>query len=190
METINKNTIINQAGMAGAAFGTISSAWVFLSIWMAGNTIASKFSVVLDLGKTVGLVFLMIFFMKKLVRDFDGVTNRDTRAYGRWIALFSALMTGIATYIAYEFAFPDFVQTTMDTLYQTLGSMLDNNSRTLLEKYENNFSVIYCFSTMLWCLVYGLILGAIVSSRIPKPDPFGKFRVDNGTENNEKIDEQ
>jgi len=177
METINKNAIINQAGMAGAAFGTISAAWVFLSILMSKNPVAAKFSIVVDLGKTVGLVYLMIFFMKKLASDFESVTNRDTRAYGRWIALFSALITGIATFVAYEIVFPGYVTTTMDTVYQTLGSTLDSNSRTLLEKYEENFGMIACFSTMIWCLIYGLVLSAIVSARIPKPDPFQNFRT-------------
>lgn len=176
MEPINKNAIVNQAGMAGAAFGTISAAWVFISILMSSSPALSILSSILSIGKTVGLVFLMIFFMKKLVRDFDGVTNYDTRSYGRWIALFSAIITGIATYIAYEFAFPDFVTKTMDTVYQSLGSALDLNSRGLLEKYENNFGLVACFSTMLWCLIYGLILGAIVSARIPRQDPFERFR--------------
>lgn len=184
MEPINKNAIVNQAGMAGAVFGTISAAWVFISILISEIPVLPG---LLSLGKTVGLVFLMIFFMKKLVRDFDGVTNFDTRSYGRWIALFSAIITGIATYIAYEFAFPDFVTKTMDTVYQSLGSALDLNARGMLEKYENNFGVIACFSTMLWCLIYGLVLGAIVSARIPRPDPFSNFKT---PENPETPDEQ
>ena len=176
METIDKNTIVNQAGKAGAVFGTISGAWIFLSIWMAGNPIAAKISVLLDLAKTVGLVFLMIFFMKKLVADYSGVTNRETRSFGRWTVLFSALITAIATFIAYEFAFPDYAATTMDGVWQMLGSSLDSNSRSMLESYENNFSVITSISGFAWCVLYGLVLSRIVSANVPKDDPFSNFK--------------
>lgn len=176
MEKLEHGTLLNKASIAGAVFGLISGSYIFITSAMSAAEMGGLLSPVLWLAKFIGCIYLMIFFMKKLVKDFDGVQNSDTLKFGVLTALFSAIITAAASYIATEFVFPDLLDKQLNLVYQMYGEMLDSNSMAVLDKMTENYATISFFSQLIWCFIYGSILSVIISGKIPSQDPFKDFK--------------
>lgn len=181
METLERGTLINAAAIAGAALGLVSGAYIFITCALgapsegAAAVGSGLISSVLWMVKLVVCIWIMRWGMVILTQKFDGVTNRDTRTFGLFAAAFSALITAAANYVAYEFAFPEYVDTQLDAVYQLYGGVLDSNSMDMLDKVTGSFSIYSFFSTLFWCFIYGAVLTSILSSRIPVQDPQNFF---------------
>ena len=95
MEKINNSIIRNEAGKDGLILGLVTILFMLASQF-AGKIDSPALTGVLGfflwLAKFLGCIFLMRFFMKKLVAGYDGVIGADTFRLGVWIALFSALI--------------------------------------------------------------------------------------------------
>lgn len=185
MESISNRDIVNRASIAGAIFGAISGSYVLISQFIANLGKLAFISSLLALAKFGVCIWLMGFLMKKLCMDYDGVSRRDTFKFGRLTALFSALITALVSYVTLQFIFPDAIAQAMDLVFSMYGSLLDSNSMEMLEKIEGSYAEISLVSTFLWCWLYGVILSAIWSHYVPKPDPFADFRNEDKDEDDE-----
>lgn len=166
METINKKIISSEAGRAALLFGLISGGFILVNFLLAGIKFGNVISSVLNVAKIVGCILLMKYFMVKLKGSYEGVGRKQLVRYGTLIALFSAIITAIVAYCAYQYIFPETVTTMMDELFEQMGSMLDSNSRNALLAVEGNMASLQMVSMLIYCFLYGWILSLILAPRI------------------------
>ena len=175
-ETINNRIIWSAASVAGLAFAAITIlcgqlqkgiAALELSTFVAGLLYS-----IVWIAEFAGCIYLMIFLMRKLVRDYEGVTGADTNRYGRRIALFSAIVIATVNYLILYFTPADKLQEMTDTVLATYSSFLDANSQAMMEEMLPNLPAITFFSNLIYCFLYGTILSAILSRFIPSSNPF------------------
>ncbi len=169
MELLDSKTIRSEGAKAGLVFGTISGGYIFLSQWLSGlGDTGGIINFILELGKIIGLIFLMRHYMIALNTIYDEVDRRQTFRFGVYTALFSALITAACAFIAYAYVFPETVQQTLETVRQMLGSKMDSNTVRALEEMENSFPTYAFVSYGLWCLLYGTLLSFILSRTLPE----------------------
>ena len=169
MEKIDSKILSGEAARVALIFGAISGGYIFINsaLTTSGNALLTNIvSVVLWAGKFVGCILLMRFFMKRLMRSYEGVTRQNLLGYGVLIALFSAIITAACGYVAIQYVFPDIIKNTFDTVLQMYNGMLDSNSLSAIEKMEGSFGTISLVSNLIWCFVYGWILSVIMSSSL------------------------
>lgn len=169
MEKIDSKIISSEAARVALIFGAISGGYIFLSGAMSNSEnqlLVSIISGILWLGKLVGCILLMRLFMKRLMGAYEGVTRRNLLNYGTLIALFSAIITAVCTYISVQYVFPGQIQEAFDTVLQSYSGMLDSNALASMEQIGNNYGVIALVSNLIWCFLYGWILSVIMSSSL------------------------
>lgn len=177
METIDNKILLSEAASASLIFAAVSGAYVFLGPVLS-NTAAAWVYQLFALAKLVGLIWLMRFLMGKMRKNYD-IGRVQIRRYGTWIALLSAILTAACSYICIEYAFPDFYKETLDEVWKTMGSMMDDNSRGVIEYYENNLAMISMASNLIWCFLYGWVLSCILAPRVaPANNIFDDFEDD------------
>lgn len=164
--------LVNKAATGAAILGLISGGYALLSPALSSSTATALLSIPLWAAKFVACIYVMKHCMTKLCDEFPKAESYDTKKLGVFMALFSAIITAACTYISFEFVYPDAIAQSMDQVWQMYGNLLDDNSRTVLEKMEGIMPQVQFFSTLFWCVIYGSILAAILSSRIPGNDPF------------------
>ena len=187
METISGKAIWNEATKAGLMFGLISVAYDYVSIYLGSlgssflvNFLSSVGIWILKVAKIVGLILLMRACMKRLVRNYGEVTNGDTFLLGVAISILSAIIVSACTLLDCTVLFPAYYQDVMTQIMAEMQPNMDANLRSAMEKVLSNFSGLMFWSTLLYCILYGVILSRILSKRIPAQDPFADFpRSDN-----------
>lgn len=176
---VSSRILWNKAAQNGLLLGLFTAACRIVSQAISATETATAGTAVLNgivwLIQFGGCLWLMKFFMERLAGSCKGVTNRITARYGRMLALTSGLVFSAAMFFDVSFISPETVSRHMDLYYQMYGSMLDENSRTMLRKIEDYYPQIMFFSTLIYSFVYGVVLSAILSVSIPRKDPFSSF---------------
>lgn len=176
-ENISNKAILNNASVCGFILGGISIAHAVLVQLMAGIESAillSTVSIALWLLKFVGCIYVMRFFMKKLVIDYNGTENSHTMRQGLYSAIFSALLVSAYTFADLAYIRPEILSEQFDQIYQIYQGMLDSNSMQAIEKFMPKMPMISFFSNLIYCFLYGTVLAAILSKNIPSRDPFAE----------------
>ena len=183
METISGKAIWNEATKAGLMFGLVSVAYNYISIYLASlvgssfllNFFASVGVWLLRVAKIVGLILLMRACMTRLTRNYSEVTNGDTFLLGIAISALSAIIVAGFTLLDCTVLLPTHYQDLMNQVMAELQPSMDANLRSAMEDVLSNFSGIMFWSTLFYCILYGVILSRILSRRIPAQDPFADF---------------
>ena len=138
------------AAKAGLVLGMISSAYMFLTQFMAGATgfLMTILSFVLWAAKFGGCIWLMSFFMKKFAAEHPEVDNKATFNLGMATALLSALIYSAAAFANIAFISGDAMVEQMNQMMQQMGSMMDSNSKSLMETYMEILPQITFFSNL------------------------------------------
>ena len=180
METISGKAIWNEATKAGLMFGLVSVAYNYISIYL-GSLVGSSFLLnffasvgvwLLRVAKIVGLILLMRACMTRLTRNYSEVTNGDTFLLGIAISALSAIIVAGFTLLDCTVLLPTHYQDVMNQVMAELQPSMDANLRSAMEDVLSNFSGIMFWSTLFYCILYGVILSRILSRRIPAQDPF------------------
>lgn len=183
METISGKAIWNEATKAGLMFGLVSVAYNYISIYL-GSLVGSSFLLnffasvgvwLLRVAKIVGLILLMRACMTRLTRNYSEVTNGDTFLLGIAISALSAIIVAGFTLLDCTVLLPTHYQDVMNQVMAELQPSMDANLRSATEDVLSNFSGIMFWSTLFYCILYGVILSRILSRRIPAQDPFADF---------------
>lgn len=183
METISGKAIWNEATKAGLMFGLVSVAYNYISIYL-GSLVGSSFLLnffasvgvwLLRIAKIVGLILLMRACMTRLTRNYSEVTNGDTFLLGIAISALSAIIVAGFTLLDCTVLLPTHYQDLMNQVMAELQPSMDANLRSAMEDVLSNFSGIMFWSTLFYCILYGVILSRILSRRIPAQDPFADF---------------
>ena len=183
METISGKAIWNEATKAGLMFGLVSVAYNYISIYLASlvgssfllNFFASVGVWLLRVAKIVGLILLRRACMTRLTRNYSEVTNGDTFLLGIAISALSAIIVAGFTLLDCTVLLPTHYQDVMNQVMAELQPSMDANLRSAMEDVLSNFSGIMFWSTLFYCILYGVILSRILSRRIPAQDPFADF---------------
>ena len=99
-ENITTGILLNKAGIAGIVLGLVSTAYIFISTGIASITspvLNTLLTILLWTVKFVLCIWLMIFFMKRLAKSYDNVTNSTTFKFGTTVAACSALIFAAAS---------------------------------------------------------------------------------------------
>ena len=170
----------NTAAKAGLALGLVSTAYMFITQLMAGASgfLISIVSFVLWVVKFGGCIWLMAFFMKKHVAAHPEVENKGTFNIGMASALLSALVYAAAAFANIAFISGDALAEQMNLMMQQMGSMMDSNSKALMDSYMEKLPQITFFSNLIYCFVFGTVLSYILSRNIPSRDPFANYKPD------------
>lgn len=183
MESISGKAIWNEATKAGLMFGLVSVAYNYISIYL-GSLVGSSFLLnffasvgvwLLRVAKIVGLILLMRACMTRLTRNYSEVTNGDTFLLGIAISALSAIIVAGFTLLDCTVLLPTHYQDVMNQVMAELQPSMDANLRSAMEDVLSNFSGIMFWSTLFYCILYGVILSRILSRRIPAQDPFADF---------------
>ena len=170
-EQINNAHIWNAAARTGLVFGLFSGICLAAKQLAAASGMPASTSTILGIAlwglEFFGCIALMAFFMKKLSRDFDEVTRRDTFRYGRRIALLSGLILAAVQLLLVTTVGRETFETTMEEAMQAYTPMLDANASNALEEMLDMLPVFAFFGQWLWCWIYGTILSSILSRFIP-----------------------
>lgn len=193
-ENITTGILLNKAGIAGIVLGLVSTAYIFISTGIASITspvLNTLLTILLWTVKFVLCIWLMIFFMKRLAKSYDNVTNSTTFKFGTTVAACSALIFAAASLANVTIINPDLISRQMEAVVQILGSKADSNTLAALGDMEESMPGIVFFSNLFYCFLYGVVLSLILSRRIPSNDPFANleegndFDREDGTEESE-----
>lgn len=177
-EKITGKIIWNNAAKAGLALGLVSVAYMFIT--MATGKIPSKFlsmsvNTLLWLAKFIGCIYLMRYFMIRLVKGYSEVTNSHTYTYGIAIALLSALICSFGSLVNMVYINSDLIAQTFQTALQQYAGMMDSNTMEAVENIMPKLPMISFFGTLIYCFLYGTLLSFILSRNIPSNSPFDIF---------------
>jgi hypothetical protein len=176
---ISSKTIWNEASRAGVALGLLCIACMVLSTLLAKvkggvalNMAVSVGAFVIWAVKFTGCIALMKKAMERFVSAYPGADNRDSYRLGVTTALLSALIVAAGSLANYMFLAPAETAAAIDVVMQQYSTSLDSNTMKSLEAVMDNFPTISFFSNLIYCFIYGWILSAILSRRIPSSNPF------------------
>lgn len=178
--SVTRKDIWDIAAKAGLVLGLVSVAYLAVSQIMTPKTASVGVSMlfyVLGLVlwgiKFGACIYLMKFFMKKLVVLHPEASNTDTLRLGICIAALSALIYS-GFYLAFTtIIVPDTYDQALSILQESYSSMLTSES---MEQLENmNFASLGFFSQLIYCFIYGTVLSLILSRNIPSRNPFERM---------------
>lgn len=179
---MNNKIIWNTACKAGLALGTVSSACMFagqfLSTQQMSKGASTLFGLVLWIVETGTCIWLMSFFMKKMVKENEGVTNSQTFKMGMATAVLSGLLFAAVTFANIAYISADYYTDNVYSVIEQMSSAMDSNSIAVVEKVIAYLPQISFFSTLIQCIIFGTIVSAILSRSIPSKDPFANFKAD------------
>lgn len=179
-ETVSKKAILNLASIAGLALGAVSSAHLLIteniSAWIPSTAVVSILNMLLWIAKFLGCIYLMRYFMLKLTREYEQVNNQHTMRLGVWAASFSALVYATVSLADLMFIKPDSLDEAYNMAMSLYSNNLDSNTLKAMEEVRGSLPMITFFSNLIYCIIYGVLLSAILSRGIPRMDPFAAFR--------------
>lgn len=161
----------NAAGTAGLALGAVSAIYLFIGQFMAGDLAPATFwqqtvALVLWAVKFVGCIWLMNFFMKKFVKENEGIDSKTLFRMGMKTAMLSALMFSAIILANMLYISADFYNQVFQTAIQQMTSSLDSNSISALGKVMDRLPQILFFYYFTYCFLFGTVLSAILSRTI------------------------
>ena len=181
-ETISRRAMWNEAGKAGLVLGIIPIVYLLLSALLAklsgGAAVAFLLSILkflLWVVKFGGCIYLMSYFMKALVKKYDGVDNRKTFNFGMMTAALSALIVAAYSLAQSLIIDPAELREAMETAMSSYSSMLDSNSMAVMDNMMNNLPQINFFANLIYCFLFGTVVSALFSRNIPPQDPFANY---------------
>lgn len=181
-EVISSKHRWNEGAIAGLALGGFTVLLMVLSqlagFIKGGVLVAAIGSIVKFLlwaVKFAGCIWLMRFFMLKLVVKYDQVTNQDTRRFGAIVALLSAVIVSAFSMAVMAFQDPGDIQEAFNAAMASTPVPMDLNTRNAIDAMSDKLPVISFVSMFFYCWIFGLIVSAILSRNIPSTNPFENY---------------
>ena len=149
----------NSAGKAAIILGLVSSAYLFMTQYLSQLQMPAAVNMLIGFmlwaAKFAGCIWLMLFFIRKFVKENPQADNSSSFRFGIITSLLSALITE-----------------QMDMIMQSYARIMDSNTMNAMEKMLDMMPQITFFSTLAYCFLFGTALSAILSRNIPSRDPF------------------
>ncbi len=177
-EKITKQILWNSAAKAGLIFGIISISPMVINQLLAGTnpTLLMIVTNAIWLAKLLGCIFLMRYFFIKLCKKYPEATKKTTFGYGVRIALFSSILLSGYTLLNLTVISPELISEQFAVIRESMASMMDSNTAKILNSIEDKYVELSFFSNLIYPFIYGVVLSSILSSYVPKKDPFAEFK--------------
>ena len=171
-----------EAGKAGLVLGLASTTYLFLT-QLIGNSGIPAFAgaaagLLLWCIKFAGCIWLMMFFMKRFVRQYPETDNGTAYRFGAATAVLSALVYAAAAFANTAFISADTINESIQALMGQMAPALDSNSATRMEEIIEKLPQVTFFSNLIYCTIYGSTLSFILSRNIPNRNPFAENNSD------------
>lgn len=179
-QNISRKEMWNTAAKAGLVLGLIPTAYMFVTMWIAGTPgfVSTILSMILWIAKFIGCIWVMRFFMKKYAGEHPQIDNKDTFNLGMAMALLSALVYSAAAFANAAFISGDVLAEQINLSMQQMSSMMDSNSMAMMETFIQKLPQITFFMNLIYCTAFGTVLSFILSRNIPSRDPFADYKPD------------
>ncbi len=178
-ENLMRKNMWNGAGAAGLALAGASTVYMFAAQLLGKLEMSSNLSltlaVILWACKFGGCIWLMRYFMKKFVAENPEADNKASRRFGVISALLSATLFAAASFANVAYISPDVYTEQMNALFQQMAPLLDSNTMAQVNDTMENLPRMTFFSNLFYCFIYGALLSAILSIKIPDNDPFSDY---------------
>ena len=171
-QNVIQQNMWNLAGRAGLVLGAVSTAYLFLTQWLAMNEVPALMlmfiSMLLWAGKFAACIFLMTIYMKRFSSENPEADRRAVFRAGMAIALLSALVYSAFAFANIAFIYPDYLTEQISMMMEQLAPMLDSNTLNEMEKTMQNLPQMTFFSNLIYCFIYGTFLSSIISRLISR----------------------
>lgn len=167
----------NQAAVAGLSLGGVSIAYMLLTYLLgllpegaAFNVLTSVLNLLLWVGKLVGCILLLRFFIRKYASSDIEASHSKSFKFGALVAFLSALV--------YSAAYMGYCMLNLDQITEVAVATLNSLPGATQQMYDMVDSMMPKMPTMGffmnlgWCTLYGVIVSAILSQKIPDDNPF------------------
>lgn len=164
-----------EASKAGLALGLVSTAYLFITTFLAGAEMSAFLNMALSFllwaVKFAGCIWLMLKFMRRFAARNAEADNSSTFRFGVITALLSAVIYAAASFanIAYISA---------DMYAEQMAPMMDSNTMEQMDDMLGIMPQLTFFSNLIYCFFYGTILSFILSRNIPDRNPFAERSSD------------
>lgn len=177
-----RKALWEEAGKAGLVLGAVSSAYLFITQFLAEAEMPAiatmLLSTVLWTAKFGGCIWLMMYFMKKFANQNPDIHNNNIYRFGLAVSLLSALVYSAVTLANTVFISADSINEQMNIVIEQMAPVMDSNARNQMDDIIAKLPQITFFSNFFYCIIYGSVLSFILSRNIPDKNPF----ADNKTE--------
>lgn len=179
-QNVIRKNMWNMGGKAGLILGLVSTAYLFITQWTGQANLPAILGTLINgvlwLGKFIGCIWLMRFFMLRFAAESPEADNNGTFKLGMIISLLSAIVYAAFAFANIAFISPDLFQNQMDVVMQQMAPMMDSNTMTEMDKMLEMLPQITFFSNLVYCFLYGLMISFILSRNIPSKDPFADYK--------------
>jgi len=171
----------NEAAVPGLVLGLVSIAYLAISMLTGrlagtGGTafLIGMLSFLLWAGKLFLCIWLLKFFLLRFSERNTSAGNKTVFRFGMVVALYSALLYSGFYLVYLLYINPDAIAQSFDLAMQQYSSMMDAATLEALENMKADMPTITFFSQLIWCWLFGTVLSAIFSKKIPSDssDPF------------------
>ena len=171
-----------EASKAGLALGLVSTAYLFITTFLAGAEMSAFLNMALSFllwaVKFAGCIWLMLKFMRRFAARNAEADNSSTFRFGVITALLSAVIYAAASFANIAYISADMYAEQMNMLMQQMAPMMDSNTMEQMDDMLGIMPQLTFFSNLIYCSFYGTILSFTLSRNIPDRSPFAERSSD------------
>ena len=162
----------NSAAINGLLFSLIT---IITSLLQSAFNIQGILAILLWCVKFGGCVYLLYYYMKQYSNNAEYVTYGESFKYGFALCVFSSIVCACYIFISMTWLFPETVDIAMEQIQTAIATGAYTS-----EQEDAIFNVADKLPqlTLITCLIYYILIGAVMSSIIAnftkKTDPFAE----------------
>lgn len=201
---LNKAEFWNFASLAGLCIGAIPVVHGLINKTLIGVdniVVGNLVAIILWTVKFLAGIYLTKFFMDRYRTKVSDASYKTLSRFGMVTGICAALIYSGFNLADMLVISPEFYEEAFNQTYASVSSLLDSNTMSAMEKSMGQLPVITFFSNLIYCSLYGVLLGTILARYITAKHFFDKvykegapFRFDPEAKqediHNESIDEQ
>ena len=176
---MERKIVWNDALRSGLVLGGVSISYMVVNMLLGKLHGGAAVGVLVNVGGVLLWLFkfyicirLFKLFMQRFAAAHEGVTNGDTFRFGFATAFLSALLYS-AFYLAWvSFVQPDIFNDAMDLARETYSNMMTSDQLDSLDELSPKLPGMSFFANLIYCTLFGTVLSAIFSRKIPSRNPF------------------
>lgn len=109
-------------------------------------------------------IWLLFKFMKEWASNFEEFTYGNGVSFGFLTCTFSSMIVAVARWVSISFLNNEALQMAMQEAMERFEEQGNTQVIETMDSIMGNMPVIALFSTLLYCVIYGLILSSILAS--------------------------
>ncbi|MBR5056495.1 MAG: DUF4199 domain-containing protein [Bacteroidales bacterium] len=110
-----------------------------------------------------------IWFLYRCMKLWAANNDGPAFGYGMKICLLSSIICAAFAYLTYAVIFPDMAETVFAQANDMMASYpMPSEAQDMMLRIEDNFPMVSFVSTLLWCIICGLIFSGIISGSLKR----------------------